>query len=169
MGTVGLAACTGSRKEERNKERKEGVGSTGWQQPRSAAIFRNPVFIGWLHQALSRGSSRVWLASRALLELKCHPVKVYAPNLYRELYASIVKRDLQIRFETAEDLRRTAHLPEWGPPLGPELPTKLPPTTQPVPRVYISAAGLTPHARGDAMRHGCGSSCVFTQSAPRYI
>ena len=76
MATVRLAACGGSWKEER----KEREGSAGLQQPRRAAIFRNPVFISWLHQACSCGSSRVWLALRALLELKWHPVKVYAPK-----------------------------------------------------------------------------------------
>ena len=76
MATVRLAACGGSWKEER----KEREGSGGLQQPRRAAIFRNPVFICWLHQALSCGSSRVWLAPRALLERKWHPVKVYAPK-----------------------------------------------------------------------------------------
>ena len=48
--------------------------------PAGRLFFRNPAFIGWLHQAHSCGSSRVWLALRALLELKWHPVKVYAPN-----------------------------------------------------------------------------------------
>ena len=48
--------------------------------PAERLFFRNPAFIGWLHQAHSCGSSRVWLALRALLELKWHPVKVYAPK-----------------------------------------------------------------------------------------
>ena len=35
----------GSQKEER----KRGAGGAGWEQPRRAAIFRNPVFISWLN------------------------------------------------------------------------------------------------------------------------
>ena len=82
MAMVRLAACGGSWKEER----KEREGSAGSQQPRREAIYRNPVFIGWLHQACSCGSSRVWLAPRALLvELKWHLVKVYVPKLDLEL------------------------------------------------------------------------------------
>ena len=73
---VRVAALDGRWREERKEHAASGSGS----EPRRAAIFRNPVFISWLHQAHSCGSSRVWLALRALLELKWHPVKVYAPK-----------------------------------------------------------------------------------------
>ena len=42
-------------RESWKEERKEREGSAGVQQRRRAAIFRNPVFIGWLHQAGSCG------------------------------------------------------------------------------------------------------------------
>ena len=66
---VRLAVGTGSWREERKECAASGPGC----EPRRAAIFRNPVFICWLHQALSCGSSRVWLAPRALLERKWWP------------------------------------------------------------------------------------------------
>ena len=86
MATVRLAACGGSWKEER----KEREGSGGLQPPRRAAIKKNPVFISWLHQACACGYSRVWLAPRALLELKWHLVKVYVPKLGLKLQGLVV-------------------------------------------------------------------------------
>ena len=78
---VGVVALDGRWREERKERAASGSGC----EPRRDAIFRSPVFIGWLHQARSCGSSRVWFAPRALLELKWHLVKVYVPKLGLEL------------------------------------------------------------------------------------